>query len=114
MSARIFNERSGLEVTAHFANANGVPVIPTTVHWNLHCDTTEKVLQADTAIDPVLISDESGIVDCYVTINVPGSLNVMQGGGQRELKTLLVIADKDQSSEYSQEFTYYVRNIRGR
>jgi hypothetical protein len=110
----VINERSGVEFTAHFEDANGVPTVPASVHWNLVCETTSKVLQSDTAIDPVTISDESGIVDCYVTVNIPGSLNAMQGGDWRELKTLLVIASKDQDGEFSQEYQYYVKNVKGR
>jgi hypothetical protein len=114
MAARMFNERSGVEVTAHFSDATGLPAIPASVHWNLLCDTTDTVLQPDTVAEPVIVSDESGVVDCYVSLTIPGALNVMQGNDRRELKTLLVIADKDRDSEYSQEYQYYVRNVKGR
>lgn len=110
----VINERSGVEFTAHFEDAAGNPTVPPSVHWRLDCESTGKVLQSDTAIDPVTVTDESGIVDCYVTVNIPGSLNTIQGGDWRELKTLLVIAAKDTDGEYSQEYQYYVRNIRGR
>ena len=110
----VYNERSGVEFTAHFADANGTPTIPPSIHWNLVCETTGKVLQPDTPADPIIVSDESGLVDCYVAVNIPAAMNAMQSWGWRELKTLLVIAAKDQDGEYSQEFQYYVRNVKGR
>lgn len=111
----VINERSGVEFTAHFADARDIPTVPVTVHWRLDCESTGTVLQPDTEVTPVTVTDESGIVDVYVTINVPGSLNTIQGNGNwRELKTLLVIAAKDTDGEYSQEYQYYVKNIRGR
>jgi hypothetical protein len=59
--------------------------------------------------------EESGIADCYAIIEVPGSLHAIQNPrNTRELKTLLIVADKDLSSEYSHAHQYYVRSRRGR
>ena len=111
----VYNERNGVEFKAHFADAYDTPTIPSTVHWRLDCETTNTVLQGDTEIAAETLSDESGVVDVFASIEVPGALNAIQNNrNAKELKTLLVIADKGMSSEYSQTYQYYVKNLRGR
>lgn len=111
----VFNERNGVEIRFHFSDAADSPTIPATVHWRLDCETTGRVIQGDTEVTPVPVLDETGLIDCYVTVEVPGSLNAIQSNGNaRELKTLLVIANKDQDGEYSQAYQYYIKNLRGR
>lgn len=112
---RVLNEKSGLEHRAHFSDTFGAPTIPATVHWRLDCQTTGTVLQDWTEVTPVTVSDETGITDVYALIEIPGALNAIQSDSNpRELKTLLVVAAKDQPSEYSEVLSYYVRNLRGR
>lgn len=112
---RVYNERSGVEFQAWFESTPGVPTVPTTVHWRLHCVTSDKALQDDTEVTPEIVSDGTGITGVKVTIDVPGSLNAIQNDrNSRELKQLLIIADKDTDREFSETREYYVRNVKGR
>jgi hypothetical protein len=111
----VYNEKSGVEVDAAFLDNRRRGTIPITVHWNLHCETTKRELQGDTELTPETTVDESGEVTCVVHIEVPGPLNAIQSNSNwRELKKLLVIANKGRDDEYSQEYEYYVKNLRGR
>ncbi len=111
----LYNEKSGVEVTASFTDSTNEGTIPPTVHWNLVCKTTLKTLQEDTEVFPVAVVDESGVLTCTVEIEIPGSLNAIQrNANKRELKELLVIANKDLSGEFSQGYEYYVVNKQGR
>lgn len=111
----VINERSGIEVRAFFADAYDVPTVPSTVHWRLDCETTSKEIQGFVEVTPTTITDASGISEVYVSITVPGSLNAIQDNRNwRELKTVLIVANKDQDGEYSEPYQYYVKNLRGR
>lgn len=110
-----YNERSGIELDAEFFDANGAATPPNTVHWRLDCDTTRRVLQGDTAEDAVFSVNTDGVDSWTARIEIPGALNAIQSQrNATELKKLLVIANKDTATEYSQEFSYYVKNLRGR
>jgi hypothetical protein len=109
------NEKSGHEFSVEFKDADGVPTQPTTAHWRLDCETTRKALQDDTALTVIASTDDNGITHYRATVEVPGSLNAIQNNrNAREMKKLLVIADKDSAREYSLEVTYAVVNLRGR
>lgn len=111
----VFNEKSGVEFTAHFSDTLNTPTIPSTVHWRLDCETNGTVIRDWTEVTPTVVTDESGITDVTADIAVPGSLNAIQSSkNARELKTLLVVAAKDTDSEFSQTYQYYVKNLRGR
>jgi len=110
-----FNEHVGLEAQARFRSSTQEPSLPSTVHWRLNCATTGALLQDWTALTPIQQSDGFNLTDVYVDITIPGSLNVIQSeSNSRELKTILVVSNKDLDSEMSEEFSYYVRNIIGR
>ena len=112
---RTYNERSGVEFRVHFTDSYDAPTIPETAHWRLDCEETGTVLQDWTVATVTTESDETGIVDVYATIEIPSSLNAIQrSNSTKELKTLLVVANKDQSSEFSETLQYYVKNLRGR
>jgi hypothetical protein len=111
----VYNERSGIEIDAVFLDNRRNGTIPDTVHWNLQCDATRRELQGDTQVFPVSVVDESGALTCTARIEVSGSLNAIQHPGNwRELKKLLVIANKGLDDEFSTEYEYYVKNLRGR
>jgi hypothetical protein len=111
----IVNEKSGIELDCSFLDSNRLGTVPATVHWNLQCETTGRELRGDTEAVFESSTDEEGNVTATAHIEVPGSLNTIQHNGNwRELKTLLVIANKDRDDEYSQEYQYYVKNLRGR
>lgn len=111
----VVNEKAGIEVDAAFFDSKRNGTIPATVHWNLHCEDTKRVLQDDTEVAFETSVDEDGNITSVAHIEVPGSLNAIQNDRHpRERKKLLVIANKDRDDEFSQEYEYYVRNLRGR
>jgi hypothetical protein len=111
----VYNEKSGVEVDAVILDSRRNGTVPASLHWNLQCDTTERELRGDTAVTPTTTVDESGALTCIARIEVPGSLNAIQHPGNwRELKKLLVIANKGLDDEFSTEYEYYVKNLRGR
>jgi hypothetical protein len=111
----VWNEKSGIELDAAFLDSDRRGTIPSSVHWNLHCEDTKRELRGDTEITPTTVVDESGNITCIAHIEVPGSLNAIQSNRNwRERKKLLVIANKGLDSEFSQEYEYYVLNLRGR
>ena len=109
---RVYAEHSGNEFNAFFESLPGNATIPNSAQWKLLCVTTDKVLQDWTALTPVVESDGTNIQSCYVTVNIPGSLNVIQSySNPREQKRLLICADKDTDREYMQERDYYVKRL---
>jgi len=110
------NERTGMEIEARFFDADDAPTAPTTVHWQLICDTTNQTVQDWTLVASTQEVDEFGqITGVRVDIQIPGPLNAIQKNGNRkELKRLIVAANKDEAGEYSEEYAYYVRNLPGR
>jgi hypothetical protein len=112
---RVINERSGMEVTAHFLGSEGTPAIPTTVHWRLDNETTGAVVQDWTAVTTTTTATDALVAtDCYAEIVIAGSLHSCASGRRMEQYTLLVCADKDLTGELSETFSYQVRNLRGR
>ena len=113
---KTYNERSGAEFSARFTANNEQPVVPTTVHWRLDCKTTrQNVVDWTEVATTQELNDQSQVVAVTAVIEVPGSANVIQNPrNNRELKVLLVAADKDTDREYSEEHQYYVRNLEGR
>lgn len=109
---RVINEHSGMEVEASFYSNPGVPAIPSTVHWKALCVTTGTVLQDWTEATPVIVTDGSLLSHVSVTVDVPGILNVIQDStNPRELKRVLICADKDTHSEFTKERDYYVKKV---
>jgi hypothetical protein len=110
-----FNENEGVFARASFTDADGNPSLPTTVHYRLDCGTTFANLIDDTSVTPEVTVNASGQTEVTVEIAIPGSANEIRNNrNAREIKKLLVIANKDQDNEKSLESTYYVRNLQGR
>ena len=110
----VYPEKSGVKVTIAFEDDQSIGTLPLNAYWRLDCAATGKALQDWTVITPTL-TNESGITEVLASIEIPGSLNAIQRNGNRqEQKTLLVTCNKDTPTEFSQEITYYVRNLQGR
>jgi len=112
------NERAGLEYDARFFDSAKRPALPATAHWRLDCETTGRVLQDWTELAVQSSTGATGLVtSVFALIEIDGSLNAIQSNkNARELKTLLIVANKDLPREYSVNppYQYYVRNNRGR
>lgn len=110
--AEVYDERQGAEITAYF-EGQGIPVLPTSVHHRLYCLTTNQEVIGFTEDTVNVAVDDSGITRYYTSILIPGSANtIRKSSNARELKELMVIADKDTDREYSQRFQYYVLNTK--
>ena len=109
------NEKSGVEITADFFDASGTPTLPTTAHYWVGCKTTNKQLLDFTSTTIQSETTPAGDTRYFSTVNIPGSLNAIQSNRNRqEVKTVLIVANKDLDGEYSQEYQYVVRNLQGR
>jgi hypothetical protein len=108
---------TGLEAQAFFEDEGSKePVLPSTAHWRLYCETTQQALSDFTASTVTQVQDSFGNVSAHtITIDVPGTLNAIQNTrNATEVKALTVVADKDTAREYSEVFRYVVRRNRAR
>lgn len=116
MSRRIEDiaELNARTLTVNFT-AEASASVPTTVHWRLKCLSSDRVLQDWTALTTSSVTDPStAVVECSATIAVSALLHAMQTNLNREQKALIVSADKGLSTEYNQEFTYWVERLNAR
>lgn len=91
------------------------PTIPATAHWRLDCVTSDKTLVGWTAASVQSQSNAFGLIESWITIEIPGSVNAIQDeSNKREEKQVLIVADRDTDREYSEVVPYYVRQVRGR
>ena len=119
---KVFNEHDGAELEVRFKGTSpdgvpGAPAVPQTAYWRLDCATTGQSLREWTAVTPVVVMDETGtsVAKCYVRIDVPSELNVIQNArNSREDKVLMVAADKDAPREKNDQLVYSIKNTRQR
>jgi hypothetical protein len=106
-----YNEMEGAQFEASFED-EGDPSAPSTVHYKLACLTSETTLIDWTLANVLSETDDLGnITRYYVTINIPGSANAIQKTqNKRELKQLIVAANKDAANEFNLVTQYYVLN----
>ena len=110
-----YNERSGVEINATFYDSVGTPTLPATVEYRVDCATTLKALLGWTTATVTAETNPAGEVVYSTVIEIPGSVNAIQTNRNRqEVKNVLIVADRDRTSEYSQEYSYVVRNVQGR
>jgi hypothetical protein len=109
------NERNGREFRVEFYDHDHIPTLPGSVHWRLDCATSKREVSALASVTPLTETSTDGTVVYYAVIDIPASSNVIQQTrNSREIKKLLVIADKDTDREYSEEYEYVVVNLQGR
>lgn len=110
-----YNEKQGVEFVATFFDAHQQPTLPSVVEWRLDCDATGTVLQDYTSVAVTSVVGTDGATLYQSSITVPGPLNAIQKqSNTQEVKKLLVVANRDQDGEVSKEYSYIVRNLRGR
>lgn len=96
-----FNEGTNLLVTARFAD-NGVPVVPTTVHYKLRNKTEDVTIIDWTSVTPA----------AEVQINIPAqSVKLEDSEREREVQELTVVADKDLATQVPGTVRWNVINI---
>ena len=106
-------QQSGYEIHASF-RAHGRPTVPSssTAHWKLTCNETNAVLQDWTAVTVQQNLDGITLEDCYVLVEVPGTLLTMQTTlRERERKTVTVAADKGTAREFNKDYPFDI--VRG-
>ena len=113
---KTINELSSFDYPVRFYDEEDQPFSPTTVHWRVYCETTDTVVQDWTAATSVAETDEVGNVTAYrADITVTGPMNALQKpNNAKELRHLLVVSNKDEDDELSQDFPYTVRKVPGR
>lgn len=101
------NERAARQLSVTYERIDGEPSTPSTVHWRLTDEATGTIQQDWTAV----AIDYDG-TDYTSTINIPGSvLTLCNRRNERELKSVLIVANKDEPSgtrEASTEYKFYV------
>jgi hypothetical protein len=113
--AAIYNERTGVELSALFFNVDG-PTIPTSASWRLDCQTTGVVLSDWQALNLVTVSGPTGApVKVYADFSTTAEMNrIVRNSNARETKTVMVSANLGEDNEFNQEYSYVVKNVRGR
>lgn len=108
-------QNSALELRAVFLTESGAPAVPSAVHWRVWCLETNQALTDWAAATVETTTNEFGyITEAYVAVEVPGSVNTMQTNRASERKQVVVVADKDLSTEATQPIPYLVRKVAGR
>jgi hypothetical protein len=111
----VYNELAGVEFTADILDEFHQPTLPTTVHYVLTCDETDKTLIAATQVAVQEDTLADGLPRYYVSIEIPGSAHAMQRPRTlKEQKTLLVISNMNLPDEFSEAYPYYIRRVSGR
>lgn len=112
---KTIEQNSAIELRAVFLTESGTPAVPTTVHWRVWCLETGQALTSWAEATVQTTTNEFDVItEAYVVVNVPGSVNVMQTGRATERKQVIVVADKDLSTEATQPVPYLVRKVAGR
>jgi hypothetical protein len=113
---KTINEKTGLTLAVRFYYEDDNHVTPDTVHWNLHCETSDTDVQDWTSVATTAEVDDLGAtVAVRADITISGTLNAIQNDRNlTETKRVLIVANKDAADEFSQEYTYRVRNVPGR
>lgn len=111
----VYNERTGVELTARYFNQSG-PTVPVTAHWRLDCQTTGQLLQDWTEVSVVVENGPTGLpVNVYSDIDISSTLNrILRNSNGRETKVVTVSAGKDTDREFNVEYPYVIKNIRSR
>jgi len=112
---KIINERSSFDYPVRWLDEEGKPFAPSTVHWRVWCETSEKAVSGWAAATTVTETDELGQVTGYRSdITVTSPLNVLQSSdNDKEFKRLVVVANKDANDELPEGFPYIVRKVPG-
>jgi hypothetical protein len=104
LSANVSPEDSTFALSVKFWDDGGEPWLaaaPTTVDYRVDCLTTGVTMTDWTSVSPAAV----------VTINVPVAANAINSEvNWREKRQLTVKANKDLSTQYLSNFTYYVEN----
>lgn len=112
MPIRTYNERSGAEFTAEFTDESGAPALPDTVHYRV-IGCNDAVLQDWTVTTASATSVNGSVTSVTASVELPGSaMTLCDRSNARELHTLLIVANKDDDREYSQEHEFYVKRIK--
>jgi hypothetical protein len=113
----VYSELSGVPVEIAIEDDDG-PVVPATLHVRSHCETTCQDLGDWVELTPVQENDDFGnLLRVTASYLVPGSVNAIRNrNNRRELKSLLVVANKDLDNEFAKEppYQYYVVRRAGR
>lgn len=101
MAIRTYPEGQTVTVSADF-RADGAAVLPTTVHYQVECESSHATLVPWTSVAPAT----------SVEVAVPGTLNVLRNQARRrERKVVTVVADRGLSTQYVNAIQYDIANL---
>jgi hypothetical protein len=112
-----YNERSCVRIRGRLKDkTTNEPIEPTTLHWVLYNDSAARQVQGATAITWELEYDEfDNLIGVIGDVLVPGPLNVIADDSlAKETFRLMMVANMDTDTEFSEHYLYYVRNWPGR
>ena len=88
---------------------NGAAALPSTVYWRLTCPDTEATVADWTSASISTGTGSDGYsTTYYATITVAATNHAMQTDQTKEQRLFIVSADKDLSTEFNEEWLYYV------
>jgi hypothetical protein len=88
---------------------NGTPTLPSTAHWRLTCPDEDSTVVDWTAVTPTSGTGSDGYTTVYtVTVDIPATAHAMQTDQVKEQRLFIVSADKGLSTEFNEEWSYYV------
>lgn len=110
MAIPTINQYAGLEGNFAFESIDGAAALPATAHWRITHPETNRVLQDWTAVAPAVETSGGSVTRVSVTVEIPGSVNVLcDTSNQREQHVLTIAANKDDPREFSEDFPFYVK-----
>lgn len=102
-------------LTVNFTTGAGAAAVPSTVEWRIKCVDNDSTLQDWTSASTSTVTDAGGnTVECEAEITLSALLHDMETSKAKEQRALIVAADRGLSTEYSQEFVYYVERLKAR
>lgn len=107
LNARIF--------TVSFEN-DGTPTSPSTVHWRMTCpdDDDAQIVDWTSVSVSTGLAPDGYTTTYYSTIDVPSTAHAMQTDNDKERRAICVAADKDLSTEWNEEWIYWVEKREAR
>lgn len=91
-------------MTIRFFDSTNAPQIPDAIRYRIDCESTGRVLQDWTEVDPL----------AEVSFTIPAQINAIQArANSAELKSLTVECNTGTQNQFTDDFTWRVRNMLG-
>lgn len=111
---RVVNSNTGLELRARFFQHDGSVARPSSAHWKLIDGNNDTVADWTEATIVTVVDEFGAYADVYADIEIAGTYNTLASGQDSATFGVVVVADKDESNEYSDVWHYTVRAAKWR